>query len=61
VGDQTRKDRSCSFSREVLVGDLMFDGAEGAVGLDVLRSFRIATIDFKNSVLRILRYGWHCN
>ena len=51
LGDQTRKDRSCSFSRIVVVGNFTFDGAEGVIGLDVLRSFKVATIDFKNSVL----------
>ena len=51
LGDQTRKDRSCSFSRIVFVGNFEFDGAEGAIGLDVLRSFKVATLDFKNSVL----------
>jgi hypothetical protein len=51
LGDQSRKDGSCSFSRDVIVGDFRFDGAEGVIGLDVLRSFEFATIDFKNSVL----------
>jgi hypothetical protein len=51
LGDQSRKDGSCSFSLDVIVGDFRFDGAEGVIGLDVLRSFKLATIDFKNSVL----------
>jgi hypothetical protein len=51
LGDQTRRDRSCSFSRDAVVGNFTFDGAEGAIGLDVLRSFKVATIDFENSVL----------
>lgn len=51
LGGQSRKDGSCSFSRNVLVGNFTFDGAEGVIGLDVLRSFKIATIDFENSVL----------
>lgn len=51
LGDQSRKDRSCSFSRDVIVGDFRFDAAEGVIGLDVLRSFSLATIDFKDSVL----------
>jgi hypothetical protein len=51
LGGQSRKDGSCSFSRNVLVGNFTFDGAEGVIGLDVLHSFKIATIDFENSVL----------
>ena len=51
LGDPSRKDGSCSFSRNVLVGGFTFDAAEGVIGLDVLRSFKVATIDFKNSVL----------
>ena len=51
LGEPSRKDSSCSFSRNVLVGNFAFDGVEGVIGLDVLRSFKIATIDFRNSVL----------
>jgi len=51
LGGQSRKDGSCSFSRNVLVGNFTFEGADGVIGLDVLRSFKIATIDFENSVL----------
>jgi len=51
LGEPGAKGGFCSFSREVVVGDFMFDGAEGVIGLDVLRSFRAATIDFENSVL----------
>jgi len=51
LGDQNRRDGSYSFSRDVIVGDFRFDAAEGVIGLDVLRSFKLATIDFKDSVL----------
>jgi hypothetical protein len=51
LGEPGPKGGSCSFSRDVIVGNFVFDGAEGVIGLDVLRSFKAATIDFKNSVL----------
>jgi hypothetical protein len=51
LGEPTQKDRSYSFNKVVLVGNFTFNEAEGVVGLDVLRSFKVATIDFKNSVL----------
>ena len=51
IGSPDLKEHRCSFSQNVVVGDFTFEGAEGAIGLDVLRSFKGATFDFQNSVL----------
>jgi hypothetical protein len=50
LGRANLKDERCVF-RDVVVGDFKFDGADGAIGLDVLRTFKAVTLDFKNSVL----------
>ena len=44
------KEHRCSFSQNLFVGDFTFEGAEGAIGLDVLSSFKAATFDFQKSV-----------
>jgi hypothetical protein len=49
VGDL--QEPHCSFHQTVVVGDFKFGEADGVIGLDVLSSFRIVTIDFQNSVL----------
>lgn len=40
-----------SFRRSVVVGDFSFGEADGVVGLDVLSSFKVISVDFQNSVL----------
>lgn len=51
VEDSANGGRSCSFHREVVVGDFKFPEADGVIGLDVLSAFKSATVDFLNSVL----------
>jgi Aspartyl protease len=51
LGRANLKDEHCVFRQDVVVGDFKFDGADGAIGLDVLRSFKAVTLDFENSVL----------
>jgi len=51
IGGPDLKEHRCSFSQNVVVGDFTFEGAEGAIGLDVLSSFKAATFDFQKSVL----------
>jgi len=50
VGEPDMQERRCSFWR-VVVGDFKFGEADGVIGLDVLSSFKVVTIDFHNSVL----------
>jgi len=40
-----------SFRQTVVVGDFRFGDADGVIGLDVLSSFRVITVDFQNSIL----------
>jgi hypothetical protein len=56
LGRSDLKEKRCLFHRDVVVGDFTFDGADGAIGLDVLSSFKSVTLDFKNSVLVLEDY-----
>jgi hypothetical protein len=51
VGEPDPQEPRCSFRQSVVVGDFKFGEADGVIGLDVLSSFRVVTIDFQNSVL----------
>lgn len=51
VGEPDMQERRCSFRQSVVVGDFKFGEADGVIGLDVLSSFKVVTIDFHNSVL----------
>jgi hypothetical protein len=51
LGESDLKERRCSFRQSVVVGDFKFGEADGVIGLDVLSSFKVVTIDFQNSVL----------
>lgn len=51
LGESDQKERRCSFRQSVVVGDFKFGEADGVIGLDVLGSFKVVTIDFQNSVL----------
>jgi predicted aspartyl protease len=51
VGELELQERRCSFRQSVVVGDFKFGEADGVIGLDVLSSFRVVTIDFQNSIL----------
>jgi len=53
VGEPDLQEVRCSFHQTVVVGDFKFGEADGVIGLDVLSSFRIVTIDFQNSVLTL--------
>lgn len=53
LGEAGRKE-SRAFRQNVVVGDFKFGEADGVIGLDVLSSFRVVTVDFQNSAL-ILR------
>jgi len=51
VGEPDLQERRCSFRQSVVVGDFKFGEADGVIELDVLSSFRVVTIDFRNSIL----------
>jgi hypothetical protein len=51
VGEPDMQERRYSFRQSVVVGDFKFGEADGVIGLDVLSSFKVVTIDFHNSVL----------
>ncbi len=51
VGEPDLQERRCAFRQTVVVGDFKFGEADGVIGLDVLSSFRVVSIDFQNSVL----------
>jgi hypothetical protein len=51
VGEPDMQERRCSFRQSVVVCDFKFEEADGVIGLDVLSSFKVVTIDFHNSVL----------
>jgi hypothetical protein len=51
LGRANLKDERYVFRRDVVVGDFKFDGADGAIGLDVLQSFKAVTLDFRSSAL----------
>jgi predicted aspartyl protease len=42
---------SRSFRQTVVVGDFQFGDADGVIGLDVLSSFKVVTVDFQNSAV----------
>jgi predicted aspartyl protease len=50
LGEADVKDMR-SFRQTVVVGDFRFGDADGVIGLDVLSSFKVITVDFQNSVL----------
>ena len=51
LGESTLREEHCWFNQNAIVGDFKFMNADGVVGLDVLKSFKSVTFDFKNSVL----------
>ena len=51
IGEPDQDDRRCSFRQIAVVGNFKFGEASGVIGLDVLSSFRVVSIDFRNSVL----------
>ena len=51
LGEPDLQERYCSLRQTAVVGNFQFGEADGVIGLDVLSSFRVVTIDFQNSVL----------
>jgi len=51
VGESNVREERCSFRQEAIVGDFDFGAEDGVLCLDVLRSFKAVTLDFRNSVL----------